>query len=88
MNISVKVAPKAARSAIVGWMGDVLKVSVTAVPERGKANAAVIELLAATLKLPKSSISVLRGGSSAQKLVQIDGLADGEVLRRLNHPSP
>lgn len=88
MNISVKVAPKAARSAIVGWMGDVLKVSVTAVPERGKANAAVIELLAATLKLPKSSISVLRGSSSAQKLVQIDGLADGEVLRRLNHPSP
>jgi uncharacterized protein YggU (UPF0235/DUF167 family) len=88
MILSIKVAPKAARTAISGWMGSVLKISVTAVPERGKANEAVIELLAATLKLPKSSISVLRGHGGAQKVVQVDGLADGEILRRLAHPNP
>lgn len=86
MKLSLKVAPKAARNAISGWMGETLKLSVTAAPERGKANDAVIELLARTLKLPKSAISVIRGQTSTQKLVQIDGLADGEILRRLAHP--
>ncbi|MDP9142011.1 MAG: DUF167 domain-containing protein [Pseudomonadota bacterium] len=88
MKLTLKVAPKAAHNAISGWMGSVLKISVTAVPERGKANEAVIELLADALKLPKSSIAVLRGRGSAQKVVQIDGLADGEILRRLTQPNP
>ncbi len=86
MKLAVKVTPKAAHDAITGWMGDALKVAVTAVPERGKANAAVVELLAQALGVSKSSVQVLRGETSKQKLIQIDGLADGEILRRLSHP--
>ncbi len=83
MRLALKVAPKASRTAVTGWAGEGLKLSVTAAPERGKANAAVIDLLAAALDLPKSVIRVVRGHASPQKWVEIGGLPDAEVLRRL-----
>lgn len=90
MRLSVKVAPKAARNAINGWMGETLKLSVTAVPEHGKANAAVIELLADELGLPKTALAVVQGQTGARKLVEIraaeHGLEAAEVLRRLRCP--
>lgn len=64
-------------------MGDTLKLSVTAVPERGKANEAVVELLAGVLGVPKSRIRVLRGGTQPNKLVEVEGLDEGELRRRL-----
>ena len=82
-KLQLKVSPKASRDAVSGWMGDTLKVSVTAVPERGKANEAVIELLAGALGLPKSRIRVLRGETQPNKLVEVDGLDDTELRRRL-----
>jgi uncharacterized protein (TIGR00251 family) len=83
MRLQLKVAPKASRDAVGGWMGEVLKVSVTAVPERGKANEAVVELLAQALALPKSAVRVVRGQASPQKWVEIDGLDEADVRRRL-----
>lgn len=85
-RLQLKVSPKASRDAIGAWMGDTLKLSVTAVPEKGRANQAVIELLAAALGLPKSRISVLRGESQANKLVEVAGLDETELGRRLNKP--
>ena len=87
MRLQLKVTPKGGRNAINGWMGATLKLSVTAAPEKGKANQAVIELLADVLHLPKSAFTILRGDTSAQKLVEIKGLDEGEVLRRLQYPS-
>lgn len=86
MRLQLKVTPKGGRNAINGWMGDTLKLSVTAAPEKGKANQAVIELLADVLHLPKSAFTILRGDTSAQKLIEIAGLDEGEILRRLQHP--
>lgn len=86
MRLQLKVTPKGGRNAINGWMGETLKLSVTAAPEKGKANQAVIELLADLLHLPKSAFSIVRGDTSAQKLIEIRGLDEGEVLRRLQHP--
>lgn len=85
-RLQIKVAPKAARNAVNGWMADTLKVSVTTAPEKGKANQAVIGLLADALRLPKSALRVVRGETSTQKLIEISGLDEGEVLRRLAHP--
>jgi len=51
----------------MGWRGEALRVSVTAAPEEGKANRAVIGLLATTLGLPASSISLVRGATSRDK---------------------
>ena len=83
MKLPLKVAPKASRTAVTGWAGGVLKVAVTAAPERGKANQAVIALLAEVLHLPKSAVRVTHGLTGPQKWVEIDGLPDAEVLRRL-----
>lgn len=86
-RLPLKVSPKASRDAVGDWMGDALKVSVTAVPERGKANQAVIELLAKVLGVPKSRIRVLRGESQPNKLLEIEGLDDAELRRRLGRPA-
>jgi len=77
------VAPKAARNAIQGWHGERLKVSVTAVPERGKANEAVIELMAEALGVAPSRIEVVAGHTQPNKRLQITGLGRDEVLSRL-----
>lgn len=80
-RLDVKVSPKASRNAVTGWMGEVLKISVTAVPERGKANDAVEQLLADALGLPRSAVTVVAGHSSKLKRVQIVGLtADARRL--------
>jgi hypothetical protein len=65
--LRVRVQPKARANAVLGWRGEALRVTVTAAPEDGKANRAVIELLAATLSVPPSSISLVRGATSRDK---------------------
>lgn len=80
-RLDVKVSPKASRNAVTGWMGEVLKISVTAAPERGKANDAVEQLMADVLGLPRSAVTVVAGHSSKLKRVQIVGLtADARRL--------
>lgn len=82
-RLALKVSPKASRNAVTGWRGDSLKVSVTAAPERGKANQAVIDLLAEVLAVPRSAVRVLRGESSQDKLVEISGLDEAGLRERL-----
>lgn len=82
LRLALKVSAKASRSAVTGWRGDVLKVSVTAAPERGKANAAVLDVLAEVLAVPRSAVRLLRGDTTPDKWVEIDGLADVDELRR------
>ena len=81
--LAVKVAPKAARNAVIGWHAGSLKLCVTAPPEDGRANAAVIALLADVLRTPPSSIHVRRGARSPHKLLAIDGLDEAALLARL-----
>lgn len=71
MIIEVKVIPKSSQNQVVGFEGDVLKIKCTAAPEKGKANAAVIELLSKYYDVPKSAITILRGKTSAKKMVEI-----------------
>lgn len=85
-RLQLKVSPKASRDAVTGWMGDTLKLSVTAVPERGKANEAVIGLLAGVLGLPRSRIRVLRGETQPNKLIEVEGMDEAELQRRLGRP--
>lgn len=54
MRLRIKVVPKSSRNRIAGWIGEALKVCVTAAPERGKANAAVQEVLAEAWPFPRS----------------------------------
>ena len=68
---------------IQGWMGDTLKVRVRAAPERGRANAAVIAILARALDLPRPALRIVTGRTSSRKLVEIEGLTMAEARRRL-----
>lgn len=77
----VKVAPKAKENRIVGWMGETLKVRVTAAPEGGKANRALCRLLGQWLDVPEGRIRIRAGRSASIKLVEIEGV-DQETLRR------
>ena len=65
--LHVRVQPKARMNAVVGWRGEALRVSVTAAPEDGQANRAVVALLAARLAVPPSSIQLVRGAASRDK---------------------
>ena len=83
ITVSLRVQPKASRNSIVGEHDGSLKVSVTAPPERGKANQAVVKLLAKMLKVPASSITVTGGATSRQKKVHIDGVKADEFRKIL-----
>ena len=65
--LHVRVQPKARANAVKGWHGDALRVSVTAAPEDGRANRAVIDLLAQIFDVAPSSISLVRGAASRDK---------------------
>jgi uncharacterized protein len=82
-RLLLRVAPGAARAAVVGRHGEGWKVRVAAAPERGRANEAVLELLAETLALPRASVSLVSGSSSRDKIVELAGLAPDEIDRRL-----
>ncbi|ADO41418.1 DUF167 domain-containing protein [Ketogulonicigenium vulgare] len=67
-EIAVRVTPKASRARILRDESGVLRVYVTVVPEDGKANAAVTELLAKALRIPKSKL-ILKSGATARDKV-------------------
>jgi uncharacterized protein YggU (UPF0235/DUF167 family) len=77
------VSPGARTSAVVGRHGDAWKIRVAAPPEGGRANAAVVDLLADTLRLPPRTISVVSGHGARDKLVELVGIAPDETERRL-----
>ncbi len=84
--LKVRVTPGAREDAVAGWLGDVLRVRVTAAPERGRANDAVCRLLARRLGVPPPAVTVTRGLTSRDKLVTIAGLSEDDVRRRLSAP--
>ncbi len=80
-RLRVKVVPGSSRDEIVSRLGDAVKIKVTAPPEKGKANKALVELLADRLGLSADAISVVSGYSSASKVIAITGL-DDEAIRQ------
>ena len=71
MRIYVRVTPRAGKNEVLKISEGEYIVKVTAVPEKGKANVAVIKLLADHFNVPKSSISIIVGKSTRVKLVEI-----------------
>jgi uncharacterized protein len=82
-RLAVKVVPGASRTDIAGWLGDVLRIRVTAPPERGKANAAVENAVAAALGVPSHAVRVVAGRASPRKVLEIRGLTQSELDERL-----
>jgi len=78
------VSPGASRDALLGWQGEVLRLSVAAPAERGKANEAVVRLLSAALGLSRQRLRIVRGQTSRQKVIAIEGLDEAEVRARMD----
>lgn len=82
-RLHLRVSPGAARSAVVGRHGTGWKVRVAAAPEHGKANDAVVRLLAGTLSVPASDVRIVSGHGARDKVVALAGLEPEEIERRL-----
>ncbi|MGQ9368761.1 DUF167 family protein [Azospirillum sp. ST 5-10] len=87
VRVALRVSPKAARNAVAGVAETApgrraLKVSVTAVPEGGKANEAVVKLLAKAWGVPKTALTVVAGAADRNKVLHVAG-DPAELMRRL-----
>lgn len=88
VRVQLRLTPKASRDRIDGLAaeadgGTILKVSVTTVPEDGKANAALIKLLSKEWRVPKSAIDIVQGATDRRKVLHITGETD-DLLARLD----
>ena len=72
--LRVYVQPKARRAQIIGLHADRLKLAVTEPPDKGKANEAVVQLVATTLRTAASNVELIRGQTSRQKDLIIRGM--------------
>jgi uncharacterized protein YggU (UPF0235/DUF167 family) len=91
-TLAVRLTPRAKADAVEGWAEDeagrpFLKVRVRAQPIEGRANAALEALLAGVLGVPKSAVSVAKGGQSRLKQVRVEGLSDSEIRARISAPT-
>ena len=84
-RLLLRVQPGAPRSEIAGWHGESVRVRIAVSPTRGKANAAVIALLADCLQVARADVKIVRGFSSRDKVVLILGLDSDEMNRRLQN---
>lgn len=82
MRIAVRVIPRSSRYSLE-WEQGSIKARLTAPPVEGAANVALIELLAERLEVPRRAITIVRGASSRQKLVEIKGLTLEEVQQKI-----
>ncbi len=83
MELDIRVQPKAGRNS-VEVDGDRVVVRVTAAPDGGKANDAVVALLAKRLKVAKGRVRIVRGHKGRDKRLRIEGMTAGEVFARLS----
>jgi hypothetical protein len=82
-DLRVRLVPRARRAALGPERDGALVVRVTAPPVDGKANAALCRLLAERAGLPRGAVTVLRGHSSRDKVVRIEGIGETELRERL-----
>jgi len=79
-TLPIKVVPSSSQDCIAGWLGEVLKIRVRAPAERGRANEAAEKVLTRALGAPAR---IVAGRTSARKTVEIAGMSEADVRRRL-----
>jgi uncharacterized protein (TIGR00251 family) len=82
-RISLRVHPNAPRNEVIGFSGEVLGVRVAAPPVKDKANKELIAFLSQILGVNKSSLTIIKGRTSRNKVIAIDGLSQEQIMKRL-----
>lgn len=88
VSLRVRVTPRSARDEVVGWQEGVLRVRVQAPPVGGRANEALVWLLAEALGVSRRAVEVVRGHRGREKTVRVVGLDEGEAKKRLARHGP
>ena len=83
MRVALAVTPRAAADAVGPWSNDVLRVRVTRPPVDGDANRAVLRLVAAALGVTPGRVALVAGTRGRRKWVEVSGVSDAELRRRL-----
>ena len=82
-EVTIRLQPRARQNEIVGMRAGAFLVRVTAPPVDGRANEALCRLIAAAVDVAPSRVTVVRGSTSRDKVVRVEGVDDAEVRRAL-----
>ena len=80
---AAKIVPGSSKTSVAGLLEGMLKVKVSAAPEKGKANKALLGFLAGQLGVKRNALSIIRGQSSPIKSVQVVGVTAASLLAKL-----
>ncbi|MBS4168639.1 DUF167 domain-containing protein [Parachlamydia sp. AcF125] len=83
-TLSIKVIPNSSKKGIAGWENHKLKLHISAAPEKGKANEAVIKFLSKFLGIRQQHIQIIQGETSRHKLIQIEGMDYEALIEKIN----
>jgi len=82
-RLTVRVHPRARRSAVTGRLGDAWKLDLAAPPVEGKANQECVRFFAELARVPRARVRIVTGAASRLKVVEIEGVGQDEIERRL-----
>ena len=85
-DLAVRLQPRARKDEVVGLRGEQVVIRVNAPPVDGRANAALVAFVAKRAKVPKSSVSVVKGHTSRDKVVRVQGIGERELHGALGLP--
>ena len=83
ISFKVRIQPRAKRNAILGEIGDALKIALTAPPIDDRGNEACVQFLAEALKVPRSSITIVSGQRSRNKVIRVAGISIDALQSKL-----
>jgi uncharacterized protein (TIGR00251 family) len=83
-GLATRVTPNAGRNEITGWRDGVLQMKIAAPPEKGKANKELIDFLSQALGVKRYAISIIKGHTSRNKVIAIEGMSQEELIQKLN----
>jgi uncharacterized protein (TIGR00251 family) len=86
--LQVKVSPNARRNEVTGFTDGVMQVKIAAPPVEGKANEKLVKFLSDVLETSKSSITILKGLTSRNKVLSISGLSQEYISSKIGENSP
>lgn len=84
VQFALKVQPRASRTALLGVLGEAVKLGITAPPVDGKANAAVVEFFAELFDVAKSAVTIVAGETGRNKVIAVRGITVEQARAKLN----